>query len=191
MPRPANSCKVWTNEHARHAYLTFKNPKLTDRQKAESFSILGRSFIAVAAMVSAVDTAYEKRTTSKTNAFLNRGPWELAYIRGERDSYTPTRADLGVNGSVACGDDYWARAVQGITATKSGIDFVGGIATGGAGVSGPSGATGTDPDSGVFSDGQCTTISTLSGVNTTWTVAVGDVVVVTNGRIQSITPAGS
>ena len=96
LPRPANSCKVWTNEHARHAYLTFKNPKLTDRQKAESFSILGRSFIAVAAMVSAVDTAYEKRTTSKTNAFLNRGPWELAYIRGERDSYTPTRADLGV-----------------------------------------------------------------------------------------------
>lgn len=94
--RYANGCKVWTNEHARHAYLTFKNPKLTDRQKAESFSILGRSFAAVATMVSSVDTAYEKRTTSKTNAFLNRGLWELAYIRGERDSYTPTRADLGV-----------------------------------------------------------------------------------------------
>jgi hypothetical protein len=43
----------------------------------------------------------------------------------------------------------------------------------------------------VFADGYCTTISTLSGVNGTWTVAAGDVVVITNGRIQTINGSGT
>lgn len=88
--------------------------------------------------------------------------------------------------------------VPGITDNDlDGLDVRGGIIVGGS-ISfpppppppppPPSGATGTDPDSGVFSSGLCSTLSTLSGVNTTWTVAVGDVVVITNGRIQSITP---
>lgn len=89
-----NANKNWSLEDARYAYLTFKNRTLTDRQKAEKFSLLGRSFTSIATMVSAVDTAAENRTTSKTNAFLNRRPWELAYIRGERDSYVPTPADV-------------------------------------------------------------------------------------------------
>jgi hypothetical protein len=47
----------------------------------------------------------------------------------------------------------------------------------------------TDPDGGVFSGGLCTTASTLSGINETITVAVGDTVVVENGKIQSWTHA--
>lgn len=66
--------------------------------------------------------------------------------------------------------------------------FKGGLCTS---IGTSSGASGTDPDSGIFSNGICTTISTLSGVNTTWTVAAGDSVVITNGRIQSITSSGS
>lgn len=50
------------------------------------------------------------------------------------------------------------------------------------------GDSGNDPDHATFHDGLCIGVSTLSGVNATWTVAVGDVVVITNGRIQSITP---
>lgn len=77
----------------------------------------------------------------------------------------------------------------GISSTGGSISVTGSPVTGSGTINvETAGASGTDPDSGVFSNGRCTTISTLGGVDTTWTVAVGDTVVISKGRIQSITP---
>ncbi len=77
----------------------------------------------------------------------------------------------------------------GISSTGGSISVTGSPVTGSGTINvETSGASGTDPDAGVFSNGRCTTISTLGGVDTTWTVAVGDTVVISKGRIQSITP---
>ena len=77
----------------------------------------------------------------------------------------------------------------GISSTGGSISVTGSPVTGSGTINvETSGASGTDPDAGVFSNGRCTTISTLGGADTTWTVAVGDTVVISKGRIQSITP---
>jgi hypothetical protein len=80
--KPYNTRKRWELTDMRHAYLTWRDPKLTDVDKAQVFKNLGRTMGAVATMVSAVDVAARGgRSTSS-----NLDGHQLAYVQGRADS---------------------------------------------------------------------------------------------------------